>query len=223
MCLIKAQGILKRYGHGPGAVEALRGIDLEVPKGEWLAVMGRSGSGKSTLLTVLGGLNSPTAGNYSVEGVELYCLPPEQRADFRREKMGFVFQSFQLLDYLSVLENVMLPLVNSSMPSRRKRELAREALERVGLYGKEARLPSQISGGEQERVAIARAIVNRPVLLLADEPTGNLDSATAEQVMELFGDLNGQGMTVVMVTHSEQWAAMAQRTIKISDGRVVAN
>lgn len=223
MCLIRAEGILKRYGHGPGAVEALKGVDLEVPKGEWLAVMGRSGSGKSTLLTVLGGLNSPTAGNYSVEGVELYSLPPEQRAEFRREKMGFVFQSFQLLDYLSVLENVMLPLVNSSMSSSRKRELAREALERVGLYGKEARLPAQISGGEQERVAIARAIVNRPVLLLADEPTGNLDSATAEQVMQLFGDLNGQGMTIVMVTHSEQWAAMAQRTIKISDGRVVEN
>lgn len=220
MCFIRAQGIIKRYGNGMGAVEALRGIDLEVSKGEWLAVMGRSGSGKSTLLSVLGGLNSPTAGVYTVAGVELYALPGDKRADFRREKMGFVFQSFHLVDYLSVLENVMLPLVNTSIPSRLKKELAKEALERVGLSGKETRLPAHISGGEQERVAIARAIVNQPVLLLADEPTGNLDSATGEQIMALLGELNGQGVTIVMVTHSEQWAGMAQRTISISDGRV---
>ncbi len=223
MCLIKAEGIVKRYGHGPGMVEALRGIDLEVPEGDWLAIMGRSGSGKSTLLTVLGGLNSPSGGNYWVEDVKLYCLPLQQQAEFRREKMGFVFQSFQLLDYLSAVENVMLPLVNSPMPSRRKKQLAREALEKVGLYHKGSRLPAQLSGGEQQRVAIARAIVNRPVLLLADEPTGNLDSATAEQVMELFGDLNRQGMTIVMVTHSEQWAAMAKRITRICDGRVTGN
>jgi putative ABC transport system ATP-binding protein len=137
--------------------------------------------------------------------------------------MGLVFQSFHPLDYLSVLENVMLPLVTSSLPSRLKMKLAREALERVGLQGKETRLPVEISGGEQERVAIARAIVNRPLLLLADEPTGNLDSATWEQVMELFGDLHSRGMTIVMVNHSEQWATTAQRTIKISDGRVIGN
>jgi len=220
MSFLKAEGISKRYGQGPGAVEALRGIDMEVAQGEWLAVMGRSGSGKSTLLTVLGGLNSPTGGRYSVAGVELYALSSERRADFRREKVGFVFQSFHLLDYLSVLENVMLPLVTASMASHTKREMAREALERVGLQGKETRLPAQISGGEQERVAIARAIVNRPLLLLADEPTGNLDSRTGEQVMELFGDLHQQGMTIVMVTHSEQWARMAQRTVYISDGRL---
>ncbi len=137
--------------------------------------------------------------------------------------MGLVFQSFHPLDYLSVLENVMLPLVTSSLPSRLKMKLAREALERVGLQGKETRFPVEISGGEQERVAIARAIVNRPLLLLADEPTGNLDSATWEQVMELFGDLHSRGMTLVMVNYSEQWATTAQRTIKISDGRVIGN
>jgi len=223
MCFIKADGIVKRYGYGPGAVEALRGIDLEIFEGEWVAVVGRSGSGKSTLLSVLGGLNSPTAGTYKVAGVELYALASEQRADFRREKMGFVFQSFHLLDYLSVLENVMLPLVTSSLPSRLKMELAREALERVGLQGKETRLPAEISGGEQQRVAIARAIVNRPLLLLADEPTGNLDSVTGEQVMKVFRDLHCRGMTIVMVTHSEQWASMAQRIIKMSDGRVIGN
>ncbi len=222
MPFLKARGIVKRYGNGAGAVEALRGVDLEVLQGEWLAVMGPSGSGKSTLLTVLGGLNSPSAGTYKVAQVELYAIPAEQRADFRREKMGFVFQSFHLLDYLSVLENVMLPLVTKAMPSRLKRELAMEALRRVGLSGKQTRLPNQISGGEQERVAIARAIVNQPELLLADEPTGNLDSTTGRQVMELFGDLHGQGMTIVMVTHSEKWASMAQRTVNICDGRVLS-
>lgn len=220
MSYIRAKQIIKRYGDGATAVEALRGIDMEVPKGQWLAIMGRSGSGKSTLLSVLGGLNSPTEGRYFVGGAELYTMRAEQRADFRRKHMGFVFQSFHLVEYLSVLENVMLPMAPLPLPARTKRQRAREALERVGLVGKEKRLPGEISGGEQERVAIARAIVNEPSLLLADEPTGNLDSGTGQKIMELFSDLHVQGMTIVMVTHSQQWAHWAQRILHISDGRL---
>lgn len=179
MSYVCAKGIVKRYGQAPNSVEALRGIDMEVPRGQFLAIMGASGSGKSTLLSVLGGLNSPTEGSYSLGEVELYQLDAERRADFRREQMGFVFQSFHLMEYLSVLENVMLPMAPLRIPASIKRERAREALERVGLVDKERRLPGEISAGEQERVAIARAIVNRPSLLLADEPTGNLDRPQA--------------------------------------------
>lgn len=218
MSYLRAKGIVKRYGQGPNSVEALRGIDMEVPRGQWVAIMGASGSGKSTLLSVLGGLNSPTEGSYSLGEVELYQLDAEKRADFRREQMGFVFQSFHLMEYLSVLENVMLPMAPLRIPASIKRERAMEALNRVGLVGKERRLPGEISGGEQERVAIARAIVNRPSLLLADEPTGNLDSATGHRIMELFCELNAQGMTVIMATHDSRWAKMAQRTLYISDG-----
>ena len=183
--------------------------------------MGESGSGKSTLLSMMGALNTPTAGNYSVDGLEVYELGPDQRADFRREFLGFIFQSFHLVTYLTLLENVMLPLATVKMSSKQKRALAEDALSRVGLNGKSHRLPGQTSGGEQERVAIARAIVNEPPLLFADEPSGNLDTKTTREVMDLLRSLNEDGTTIVMVTHSPECAGYAQRLLRISDGLLV--
>jgi putative ABC transport system ATP-binding protein len=182
--------------------------------------MGESGSGKSTLLSVLGVLNTPSGGSYQVNGVEVYSLNGEQQADFRRETLGFVFQSFHLIPYLSVVENVMLPLTTKRLKERIKREMADQALARVGLASKGQRLPNQISGGEQERAAIARAMVNRPPILLADEPTGNLDTRTGREIMLLLQELNGEGMTIIMVTHSPEWARYTHRVLHISDGRL---
>jgi len=189
--------------------------------GEFVAVMGESGSGKSTLLSMMGALNTPTSGEYSVDGLEVYQLGQDQRADFRREFLGFVFQSFHLVPYLTLLENVMLPLATVKMSSKKKRALAEDALLRVGLNGKSHRLPGQTSGGEQERVAIARAIVNEPPILFADEPSGNLDTKTTREVMDLLKNLNEEGMTIVMVTHSPECAGYARRMLRISDGRLV--
>lgn len=220
MEFIEATGIIKRYGKEPTFVEALKGINVAISRGEWLAIMGQSGSGKSTLLTVLGGLNSPSSGTCRVEGTDIYALSSEQRAKFRRENVGFVFQRFHLLEYLSAIENVMLPLAVTALSTETKRDMALEALKRVGLEGMERRLPGELSGGEQERVAIARAIVNSPAVLLADEPTGNLDSRTGEMIMDLFAELNAQGMTIVMVTHSEMWARRASRIMYLKDGKL---
>jgi putative ABC transport system ATP-binding protein len=189
--------------------------------GEFVVVMGESGSGKSTLLTMMGALNSPTAGNYRVDGLEVYELGQDQRADFRREFLGFIFQSFHLIPYLTLLENVMLPLATVKMSRQKKRALAEDALLRVGLNGKSHRLPGQTSGGEQERVAIARAIVNEPPILFADEPSGNLDTKTTRVVMDLLQSLNEEGMTIVMVTHSPECAGYARRMLRISDGLLV--
>ncbi|CAG0954755.1 partial putative ABC transporter ATP-binding protein YknY, partial [Geobacteraceae bacterium] len=183
--------------------------------------MGQSGSGKSTLLSVLGGMNHPTAGTVEMAGVKLYELPGERLADFRAENLGFVFQSFHLIQYLTALENVMLPLAITGMKKADKVQAAREALHRVGLAGKADRLPNQLSGGEQERVAIARAIVKKPPILLADEPTGNLDTKTSEEVMTLFRRLNDEGQTVVMVTHNPDNSTYADRTIHLRDGLII--
>ena len=221
MSYIEANNLTKRYGTGDGAVAAVREISLEIDEGEFVAVMGESGSGKSTLLSVLGALNTPTAGSLTVDEIDVYGLGQEQRADFRREFLGFVFQSFHLIPYLTLAENVMLPLATVKASRKEKRRMADEALARVGLAGKEGRLPSQISGGEQERVAIARAIVNEPPILLADEPTGNLDTKTSGAIMDLLGQLNREGMTIVMVTHSPVCARHARRVLKVSDGRVI--
>jgi len=221
MSYIEANNLTKRYGTGDGAVAAVREISLEIDEGEFVAVMGESGSGKSTLLSVLGALNTPTAGSLTVDEINVYGLGQEQRADFRREFLGFVFQSFHLIPYLTLAENVMLPLATVKASRKEKRRMADEALARVGLAGKEGRLPSQISGGEQERVAIARAIVNEPPILLADEPTGNLDTKTSGAIMDLLGQLNREGMTIVMVTHSPECARHARRVLKVSDGRVI--
>src|SRR3972149_6848543 len=220
MAFIEGENLIKQYGSGEGAVMAVRGINLNIEKGELIAVMGESGSGKSTLLSILGALNTPTSGRYTVGEKDVYGLSQEKRADFRREFLGFVFQSFHLVPYLTVKENVMLPLAPAAMKGKEKGKLAEEALSRVGLGGKGNRLPSQVAGGEQERVAIARAIVNRPLILLADEPTGNLDSKTSREIMDLLKRLNEDGMKIVMVTHNPENARFAHRVIQLQDGRV---
>ena len=220
MDYIKLDNIVKTYGAGEGKVAALQGISLSIQANEFVAIMGESGSGKSTLLSVLGVLNTPSGGSYQVNGTEVYSLTGEQQADFRRETLGFVFQSFHLIPYLSVIENVMLPLTTKRLKEKVKGEMAGRALARVGLAAKGHRLPNQISGGEQERVAIARAVVNRPPILLADEPTGNLDTRTGREIMQLLQELNGEGMTIIMVTHSLEWARYTHRILHITDGRL---
>ena len=221
MSYIRAENLVKQYGAGEAAVTAVRGVSFDIAPGEFVAIMGESGSGKSTLLSMLGALNTPTTGTYQVDGMEVYSLGQDRRADFRREFLGFVFQSFHLVPYLSALENVMLPLVTLRANGKEKRARAEEALSRVGLAGKGHRLPGQISGGEQERVAVARAIVNEPPILLADEPTGNLDTRTGQEIMELLGALNGEGMTILMVTHSPECASYSRRILRIADGCLV--
>jgi len=221
MALIEITNVKKKYTSGDDVVEALRGVDISIEAGEFITIMGQSGSGKSTLLSVLGGMNHPTAGEVEMAGVKLYQLPGEKLADFRAQNLGFVFQSFHLISYLTAVENVMLPLAIVKMSTAAKKSAARQALERVGLGNKLDRLPNQLSGGEQERVAIARAIVNNPHILLADEPTGNLDSKTSEEVMALFRELNNAGQTVVMVTHNPENGTYSDRTINLKDGMVI--
>ena len=221
MSYIRAEHLTKQYGSGDAAVTAVGGMSFNIQMGEFVVVMGESGSGKSTLLTMMGALNSPTAGKYRVDGLEVSELGQDQRADFRREFLGFIFQSFHLIPYLTLLENVMLPLATVKMSRQKKRAVAEDALLRVGLNGKSHRLPGQTSGGEQERVAIARAIVNEPPILFADEPSGNLDTKTTRVVMDLLQSLNEEGMTIVMVTHSPECAGYARRMLRISDGVLV--
>ena len=221
MSYIIAEELVKHYGAGDVTVPAVRGISFEIEEGEFVAIMGESGSGKSTLLSMMGALNTPTSGTLIADNLDIYSLIRNQRADFRREFLGFVFQSFQLVTYLTLAENVMLPLVTIRAKRKQKLEMAHDALARVGLEGTEGRLPNQISGGEQERVAIARAIVNEPPILLADEPTGNLDSKTSADVMALLNKLNAEGMTIVVVTHSYKAAKNAGRILRISDGLLV--
>ncbi len=215
---IEAQQIAKQYGTGDSAVMALKEVSFTIDAGEFVAVMGESGSGKSTLLSIVGTLNSPTSGRLMVDDVDIYALGNDQRADFRRESIGFVFQNFNLIPYLTLAENVMLPLATTREKRAKKRSMALAALERVGLAQKAERLPSQISGGEQERVAIARAIVGRPPIILADEPTGNLDSKTGGEIMEIINTLNAEGMTIIMVTHNSYYAEFAHRTLRVADG-----
>jgi len=221
MALIEMSQVTKQYSAGDDVVEALRGVDISIEAGEFITIMGQSGSGKSTLLSVLGGMNHPTAGEVEMAGVKLYQLSGEKLADFRAQNLGFVFQSFHLIPYLTAIENVMLPLAIVPMRTAAQVAAARQALERVGLGTKLDRFPNQLSGGEQERVAIARAIVNNPHILLADEPTGNLDSKTSEEVMSLFRELNNAGQTVVMVTHNPENGRYSDRTIHLKDGVVV--
>ena len=220
MSYISSQNLTRLYGTGDAAVPAISDINLSVDLGEFVAVMGESGAGKSTLLSIMGAMNEPTFGSYSVDDIDVYNLSQEKRADFRREFLGFVFQSFHLMPYLTVLENVLLPLTAQKISRQEKRDLAREALEKVGLADKAARLPSQISGGEKERVAIARAIANRPPVILADEPTGNLDTHTSREIMELLQKLNQAGTTIVMVTHSHACSRYADRLLTVSDGKL---
>lgn len=220
MSFIVLENIVKTYGDGDSKVAALDGVSLTIQNGEFVSIMGESGAGKSTLLSVMGAMNRPSGGRYLVDDIDVYALRNEQQADFRREYLGFVFQSFHLVPYLTVMENVMLPLTVIKIAKSRKEEMAKEALHWVGLDNKSKRLPNQISGGECERVAVARAIVNNPPVLLADEPTGNLDSRNTEEVMALLGRLNASGTTIVMVTHSAVCAAYARRMIQVKDGRL---
>jgi len=216
--LIEVKNIVKEYRSGDTMVQAISHMDFVVEDGEFVVIMGQSGSGKSTLLSILGGLNHPSSGQVLIDTLDLYSLSSEQRADFRSEYIGVIFQSFQLIPYLTVLENVKLPMAITGIKSRRQDELARSVLDKVGLGSKTGRLPDQMSGGEQERVAIARAIVNRPPILLADEPTGNLDTATAAEIMTLLKQLNQEGQTVIMVTHNPEAAGYASRLITVKDG-----
>jgi putative ABC transport system ATP-binding protein len=220
MSLIEIKKLNKTYESGEECVLALVDVELNIERGEFISVMGPSGSGKSTLLTILGGLNHPTQGEVMVDEIPIYKLPLERLADFRREYLGFVFQSFQLIPYLTVIENVMLPLSITEKSNREQVKMAGEIVGRIGLKGKERRLPDQLSGGEQERVAIARALVNSPPILLADEPTGNLDSKTGKEIIELFKSLNKDGQTIVMVTHNPENTAFSTRSIFLKDGRI---
>jgi putative ABC transport system ATP-binding protein len=220
MPLIEIKNVKKHYTSGDDVVEALRGVDISIEVGEFITIMGQSGSGKSTLLSVLGGMNHPTSGEVEMAGVKLYQLPGEKLADFRAQNLGFVFQSFHLIQYLTAIENVMLPLAIVKMSTEAKRTTARISLERVGLGTKLDRLPNQLSGGEQERVAIARAIVNNPHILLADEPTGNLDEAAGQNVLEILADFARSGAAVLLVTHDPRAAQMAGRIVNMNSGRL---
>ncbi len=220
MSLIEIKNLSKVYESGEERVTALGDLSLTIERGEFVSIMGPSGSGKSTLLSILGGLNHPTQGEVVVDEIPIYRLPLEKLADFRREYLGFIFQSFQLIPYLNVIENVMLPLAITEKSNQEQVTLAEEILKKIGLEGKRKRLPDQLSGGEQERVAIARALVNSPPILLADEPTGNLDSKTGREIMELFRSLNEEGQSIIMVTHNPEGAAFSSRTVLLRDGKV---
>jgi putative ABC transport system ATP-binding protein len=223
MSYIVAEKLVKKYGKGAAAVTAVSDISFQIESGEFIGLMGESGAGKSTLLSIMGAMNAPTSGQFVVDDIDVYSLTQEKQADFRREFLGFIFQSFHLVPYLTVYENVMLPLTIIRAGRKRKRALVESALSQVGLLDKADRLPNQISGGEKERVAIARAVVNEPPVLLADEPTGNLDSKTSAEIMKLLQRLNAAGMTIIMVTHSLECAQYARRRMQVSDGRLVAD
>jgi putative ABC transport system ATP-binding protein len=218
--MISIKDVRKVYKSMGDEFEALKSLTLDIKKGEAVSVMGQSGSGKSTLLSIIGALNPPTSGTLEIDGIDIYNLSQERRADFRREYLGFVFQQFQLIPYLTAIENTMLPLTTTKHSKKEKRDMALDALNRVGLANKMNRLPNQLSGGEQERVAIARAIVNAPPLILADEPTGSLDTKTGDEIMELFQNLNEEGLTILMVTHNPEYGKYMARTIMMKDGRL---
>jgi putative ABC transport system ATP-binding protein len=222
--LIELSGVTKTYGRGHAAFQALRGVDLNIKAGEFVAIMGPSGSGKSTVMNILGCLDTPTTGSYRFEGVQVEKLSRNQRALLRRNYLGFVFQGFNLLARTTALENVELPLLYRGEPVASRHAAAKEALEAVGLKGWEHHTPGELSGGQQQRVAIARAIVTRPAVLLADEPTGNLDTHTSHEIMGLISGLNRErGITVLMVTHEHDIAACARRTVHFVDGQVASD
>ncbi|HGY5548242.1 MAG TPA: ABC transporter ATP-binding protein [Prochlorococcus sp.] len=213
--------VSKLYGNGAGKVKALDHLNLIVNQGDYLAVMGASGSGKSTAMNILGCLDRPTSGSYQLNGVTIEDLDDDALADLRNQELGFVFQQFHLLPEATALENVMLPMIYAGVPATQRRERAKQALERVGLAQQMGNRPNQLSGGQQQRVAIARAVINNPALLLADEPTGALDSQTTEDVLTLFDELHHQGITLVLVTHENDVSARADRVARFNDGRVL--
>lgn len=219
--IIRLEGITKVYGSGNTEVRALAGVDLVIEPGEYCAIMGASGSGKSTMMNIIGCLDRPTAGSYCLDGVNVAALDDRELAHIRNRKIGFVFQQFHLLPQITALENVMLPMVYANVPVKERQERGTMALEQVGLGHRLHNKPNQLSGGQQQRVAIARAIVNHPVLLLADEPTGALDTQTTQEILHIFTDLNNRGMTVVMVTHEPDVARRTRRIVWFRDGQVV--
>jgi putative ABC transport system ATP-binding protein len=214
--------IVKTYGSGDTEVRALNDLSLTVERGDYLAVMGASGSGKSTAMNILGCLDRPSGGRYLLNGHAVETMGDDALADLRNQELGFVFQQFHLLPQLTALENVMLPMIYAGIPAEQRRQRATLALGRVGLQQRLGNRPNQLSGGQQQRVAIARAIINQPAMLLADEPTGALDSRTTAEVLEIFDELHNSGMTVVMVTHEDDVAARAQRLVVFRDGRIAA-
>ena len=221
MALIQAQGLCKTYVMGDQTVHALRGVSLEIDEGDFVAIMGASGSGKSTLMNILGCLDQPSEGEYWLAGEEVEQMTPDQLASIRNRRIGFVFQQFNLLPRTRALENVELPMVYAGVKPAERRALALKALQRVGLAERGGHTPSELSGGQQQRVAIARALVNSPQLILADEPTGALDTKTSEDIMQLLTELNAQGMTVVIVTHENDIALWARRKLVFRDGQIV--
>lgn len=218
--VIVTRDIHKVYNLGDVKVHALRGVSVEIQEGEFVSIMGASGSGKSTFMNIIGCLDKPTEGNYYLDGNKVSELGNDELADIRNRKIGFVFQSFNLLARTSAFENVELPMIYSNTQSKKRAKLANEALSRVGLSGREKHFPSQLSGGQQQRVAIARAIVNEPSIILADEPTGNLDSQTSTEILDIFKTLNEQGKTIIIITHENDIAEYAERIIVFRDGCV---
>jgi len=218
--VIRVEDVHKYYDLGETKVHALRGVSLEIAPGEFVAIMGASGSGKSTFMNLLGCLDTPTSGHYYLEGVDVAQLAKKDLASIRNRKLGFVFQGFNLLARTTALENVELPTLYAHLPKEERLERAKRALQMVGLGERMEHFPSQLSGGQQQRVAIARGLVNQPSILLADEPTGNLDSRTSVEIMQIFQDLNDQGLTVVLVTHEPDIAHYAKRTIVFRDGKI---
>jgi putative ABC transport system ATP-binding protein len=212
--------VSKVYGSGDTEVRALDDLSLTVRQGDYLAVMGASGSGKSTAMNILGCLDRPSSGSYRLNGTDVDTLDDDELADLRNRQLGFVFQQFHLLPQLSAIDNVMLPMIYAGVPREERRRRAMETLDRVGLSHRLDNKPNQLSGGQQQRVALARAIINEPAMLLADEPTGALDSHTTEEVLSLFGDLNAQGITILLVTHEHEVGARADRVVHFRDGRI---
>ncbi|CZT55720.1 Macrolide export ATP-binding/permease protein MacB [Eubacteriaceae bacterium CHKCI005] len=221
MALIQLEDLYKIYNPGPNAVHALDGVSLIVQEGEYLAIVGQSGSGKSTLMNILGCLDVPSSGRYLLDGQDVSSLSDNQLSLIRNKQIGFIFQGFNLVSSLNALENVELPLSYRGMGKKQRRLLAMECLEQVGLHNRMHHRPSQMSGGQQQRVAIARAIAAKPSIILADEPTGNLDSASGREVIQIIEELNRQGRTVILITHDNTIAASAHRIIRLQDGRVV--
>ena len=223
MSLIEIKNVSKEYIIGQTSTHALRDLSLQIDEGEFVTVMGPSGSGKSTFLTIVGGLSEPTSGRVVIDEIDIYSLRRDGLSDLRREYVGFVFQSFNLVPYLNVLENVLLPLAPTGIPANEQRSAADELLREVALDDKAEHLPGELSGGEQQRVAIARALINDPLIILADEPTGNLDTATSESIMHLFRLLNERGKTILMVTHNPVYRSYSTRSIDFRDGTLVGD
>ena len=221
--LISVDRLARHYSVGGEIVRALDGVSFDIQQGEWVAIVGQSGSGKSTLMNLLGCLDTPTSGSYRLNGADVETLTDDALADLRNKEIGFVFQTFQLLPRASALANVELPLVYRGLARRERKAMAEQALRSVGLANRMHHRPNELSGGQRQRVAIARALVGAPSILLADEPTGNLDSQTGEEIVRLFGELNGRGHTIILVTHEAKLAARCPRAIKLMDGRVLGD